>query len=169
MVAASSAVGDTLRELATECGLEFDDENSAVIDHLNYDVSDEGKVSLWWNKFKLNLFYNNYETSDVCVRMVFVWEETGVPAGNPPVWLGDHITIIYKGSFKSWTIHSNLKVNSVFFFKGFMMFSSITILFNLGFWDLSVYYGFLLIKVIWYFLSCNCVIFIWIINVFVFL
>jgi len=47
MVAASSAVGDTLRELATECGLEFDDENSAVIDHLNYDVSDEGKVSLW--------------------------------------------------------------------------------------------------------------------------
>ncbi|WAR14551.1 OST48-like protein [Mya arenaria] len=43
MVAASSAVGDPLRELATECGLEFDDENTAVIDHLNYDVSDEGK------------------------------------------------------------------------------------------------------------------------------
>jgi len=28
--------------------------------------------------------------TDVCVRMVFVWEETGVPWGNPPVWLGDH-------------------------------------------------------------------------------
>ena len=27
--------------------------------------------------------------TDVCVRMVFVWEETGVPRGNPPVWLGD--------------------------------------------------------------------------------
>jgi len=23
--------------------------------------------------------------TDVCVRMVFVWEETGVPGGNPPV------------------------------------------------------------------------------------
>ncbi|XP_045163066.2 dolichyl-diphosphooligosaccharide--protein glycosyltransferase 48 kDa subunit-like [Mercenaria mercenaria] len=43
MVAASSAVGDPLRELATECGLEFDDEKTAVIDHLNFDVSDEGK------------------------------------------------------------------------------------------------------------------------------
>ena len=31
--------------------------------------------------------------TDVCVRMVFVWEETGVPGGNSPVWLGDHMTI----------------------------------------------------------------------------
>ena len=31
--------------------------------------------------------------TDVCVRVVFVWEETGVPGGNPPVWLGDHMTI----------------------------------------------------------------------------
>ena len=31
--------------------------------------------------------------TDVCVRMVFVWEETGVLGGNPPVWLGDHMTI----------------------------------------------------------------------------
>ena len=31
--------------------------------------------------------------TDVCVRKVFVWEETGVPGGNPPVWLGDHMTI----------------------------------------------------------------------------
>ena len=23
--------------------------------------------------------------TDVCVQMVFVWEETGVPGGNPPV------------------------------------------------------------------------------------
>ena len=30
---------------------------------------------------------------DVCVRMNFVSEETGVPGGNPPVWLGDHMTI----------------------------------------------------------------------------
>ena len=31
--------------------------------------------------------------TDVCVWMVFVWEEIEVPGGNPPVWLGDHITI----------------------------------------------------------------------------
>ena len=30
---------------------------------------------------------------DICFRVVFVWEETGVPGGNPPVWLGDHMTI----------------------------------------------------------------------------
>ena len=28
--------------------------------------------------------------TDICVRMVFVWEETGVPGGNPP---DDHMTI----------------------------------------------------------------------------
>ena len=31
--------------------------------------------------------------TNVCVRMVFVWEETWVPGGNPPVWLGAHMTI----------------------------------------------------------------------------
>ena len=31
--------------------------------------------------------------TDVCVQMVFVWEENGVPGGNQPVWLGDHMTI----------------------------------------------------------------------------
>ena len=31
--------------------------------------------------------------TDVCVRMVFVGEETGVPGGNPPAWLGDHMTL----------------------------------------------------------------------------
>jgi len=40
--------------------------------------------------FKLDLFYNDYELimlvgTDVCVRMVLVWEETGVHGGNPPV------------------------------------------------------------------------------------
>ena len=33
-----------MRELATECGVEFDEEKSAVIDHLNYDIADDGKV-----------------------------------------------------------------------------------------------------------------------------
>lgn len=38
--------GDPLRELATECGVEFDEEKTAVIDHLNFDVADQGKVRL---------------------------------------------------------------------------------------------------------------------------
>lgn len=36
--------GDPIRELATECGVEFDYEKTAVIDHLNFDVKDQGKV-----------------------------------------------------------------------------------------------------------------------------
>ena len=31
--------------------------------------------------------------TDDCVPVVFMWEETRVPGGNPPVWLGDHMTI----------------------------------------------------------------------------
>lgn len=43
LVAGSSSSGDSLRELASECGFEVDEENAAVIDHLNYDeVSDLG-------------------------------------------------------------------------------------------------------------------------------
>ncbi|KAM7311350.1 dolichyl-diphosphooligosaccharide--protein glycosyltransferase 48 kDa subunit [Ixodes scapularis] len=43
LAAASSSVGDVMRELANEVGFEIDEEGSYVIDHLNYDVSDEGK------------------------------------------------------------------------------------------------------------------------------
>lgn len=42
LVAGSSQSGDALHELASECGFEVDEEGSAVIDHLNYDVSDNG-------------------------------------------------------------------------------------------------------------------------------
>lgn len=42
LVGGSSASGEALRELATECGFEVDEEGAAVIDHLNYDVSDLG-------------------------------------------------------------------------------------------------------------------------------
>jgi len=32
--------------------------------------------------------------TDVCVRVIFLWEKTGVPSGNPaPARLGDHLTI----------------------------------------------------------------------------
>ncbi|XP_055607583.1 dolichyl-diphosphooligosaccharide--protein glycosyltransferase 48 kDa subunit [Uranotaenia lowii] len=46
LVAGSSSAGDALRELASECGFEVDEENAAVIDHLNYDVSDAGDHTL---------------------------------------------------------------------------------------------------------------------------
>lgn len=42
LVAGSSVSGDALRELASECGFEMDEEGASVIDHLNYDVSDTG-------------------------------------------------------------------------------------------------------------------------------
>ncbi|XP_075882604.1 dolichyl-diphosphooligosaccharide--protein glycosyltransferase 48 kDa subunit [Nelusetta ayraudi] len=46
LVAASSDIGDPLRELGSECGIEVDEEKTAVIDHHNYDVSDPGEHSL---------------------------------------------------------------------------------------------------------------------------
>uniref|UniRef100_A0A8C6H4L8 Dolichyl-diphosphooligosaccharide--protein glycosyltransferase 48 kDa subunit n=1 Tax=Mus spicilegus TaxID=10103 RepID=A0A8C6H4L8_MUSSI len=46
LVAASSDIGDPLRELGSECGIEFDEEKTAVIDHHNYDVSDLGQHTL---------------------------------------------------------------------------------------------------------------------------
>uniref|UniRef100_A0A0A9ZDN9 Dolichyl-diphosphooligosaccharide--protein glycosyltransferase 48 kDa subunit n=1 Tax=Lygus hesperus TaxID=30085 RepID=A0A0A9ZDN9_LYGHE len=46
LIAGSSLSGDALRELASECGFEIDEEGAAVIDHLNYDVSDGGSHTL---------------------------------------------------------------------------------------------------------------------------
>ncbi|XP_003783876.1 dolichyl-diphosphooligosaccharide--protein glycosyltransferase 48 kDa subunit [Otolemur garnettii] len=46
LVAASSDIGDPLRELGSECGIEFDEEKTAVIDHHNYDISDLGQHTL---------------------------------------------------------------------------------------------------------------------------
>jgi len=43
LVAGSANMGDMLRELASECGFEVDEDGSAVIDHHNYDISDKGK------------------------------------------------------------------------------------------------------------------------------
>ena len=42
LVAGSSHSGDALRDLASECGFELDEEGSSVIDHMNYDISDVG-------------------------------------------------------------------------------------------------------------------------------
>ena len=46
LVAVNENVGDAIRELAVECGLEIDEEGAQVIDHLNYDLSDDGSHTL---------------------------------------------------------------------------------------------------------------------------
>lgn len=46
LVAASPSTSDLIREIASECGFEVDDDGAAVIDHLNYDVKDAGKHTL---------------------------------------------------------------------------------------------------------------------------
>lgn len=46
LVAASSEVGDVLRDLGMEVGVELDERDTAVIDHLNYDVKDKGDHTL---------------------------------------------------------------------------------------------------------------------------
>ena len=45
LVAANSDIGEPLRDLASECGIEFDEEGTAVIDHLHHDIADEGQVN----------------------------------------------------------------------------------------------------------------------------
>lgn len=46
LVAASSEVGDILRDLGMEVGLELDERGTSVIDHLIYDVKDSGDHTL---------------------------------------------------------------------------------------------------------------------------
>nr|XP_054769099.1 dolichyl-diphosphooligosaccharide--protein glycosyltransferase 48 kDa subunit-like [Lytechinus pictus] len=46
LVAGNADIGEPLRELGSNCGLEFDEEGTSVIDHLNYDVKDEGYHTL---------------------------------------------------------------------------------------------------------------------------
>jgi len=46
LIAGSSQTGDVLREIATECGFEADEEGNSVIDHFNFDVKDEGQHTL---------------------------------------------------------------------------------------------------------------------------
>ncbi|KAF7492395.1 Dolichyl-diphosphooligosaccharide--protein glycosyltransferase 48 kDa subunit [Sarcoptes scabiei] len=43
LVAVNENVGEAVRELAIECGVEIDEEGAQVIDHFNYDIEDEGK------------------------------------------------------------------------------------------------------------------------------
>jgi len=46
VMSASSDIGDPIKEIAAEVGIEIDDEGTSVIDHMNYDVSDVGDHDL---------------------------------------------------------------------------------------------------------------------------
>ena len=36
--------GTPIKELGSECGIEFDEEKTLVLDHHNFDTSDDGQV-----------------------------------------------------------------------------------------------------------------------------
>jgi len=42
LAGADSSIGEPIREFAAECGVEYDEERTAVIDHHNADISDKG-------------------------------------------------------------------------------------------------------------------------------
>lgn len=46
VVVAGPNVGESIRELGSDCGVEFDEENTFVIDHFNFDKKDSGLHSL---------------------------------------------------------------------------------------------------------------------------
>jgi len=46
LIAANSNLADPVREIASECSIEFDDSETFVIDHFNYDSSDSGSHTL---------------------------------------------------------------------------------------------------------------------------
>jgi oligosaccharyltransferase complex subunit beta len=45
LIAGDSTIGDAIRDFGYECGVEFEEAGTFVIDHLNFDVSDEGAHS----------------------------------------------------------------------------------------------------------------------------
>lgn len=52
LVAADLRIGDALRDLATENGFEYDEDKTAVIDHLNYDTVLVGRTFHHCNIFR---------------------------------------------------------------------------------------------------------------------
>ena len=46
VMSASTEIGDPIKEIASEVGIEIDDEGTSVIDHMNYDASDAGHHNL---------------------------------------------------------------------------------------------------------------------------
>lgn len=62
-------LGDPIRELGSECGVEFDEEKTAVIDHINHDISDLDQVT---HSYLLYIFHVHVVTTKVEIRMVMI-------------------------------------------------------------------------------------------------
>ena len=50
-MAASSNIGEAIRDLATETGFEFDEADTALIDHFNYDSKLVGLILYFFLEF----------------------------------------------------------------------------------------------------------------------
>ena len=84
LVAANSDIGEPLRDLASECGIEFDEEGTAVIDHLHHDIADEGQVNSHhvFDTFKTySSFYSNLAVCHQVLSNYFIIFST------PALWL----------------------------------------------------------------------------------
>lgn len=104
-VAADSSIGDPLRELAAECGVEYDEERTAVIDHHNVDVSDKGSHT------KIVVDSNNLIKADIIVGKVdapLLFKGVGmvVDSENPLV------LPILKGTATCYTYFPDEKIDS---------------------------------------------------------
>ena len=64
LIAGNSNTGEVLREIASECGFEVDEEGTYVIDHLNFDAKDTGHHTLVVSESK-NLIKSDLITGGV--------------------------------------------------------------------------------------------------------
>jgi len=114
LVAANSNVGDAIRELATECGVEIDEEGAHVIDHLNYDVSDEGQHTLIVAD-SANLLYAQTIVGDKKSIGPVLFRGIGMVSDqNNPLVLD-----ILLASSTAYSYDPNKKITEVLFFSNF--------------------------------------------------
>jgi len=82
LIAGNSNLGEVLREMASEVGFEADEEGTTVIDHLNYDIKDEGKHNLVIAK---NLIKSDKITGGVTAPLLYRGVGLLVDQENPLV------------------------------------------------------------------------------------
>jgi len=84
LIAGNSNLGEVLREIASEVGFEADEEGTSVIDHLNYDIKDEGKHTLIIADSK-NLIKSDKITGGVAAPLLYRGVGLLVDQENPLV------------------------------------------------------------------------------------
>jgi oligosaccharyltransferase complex subunit beta len=84
LIASNSNTGDVLREIASECGFEVDEEGTSVIDHHVYDAKDEGKHTLIAVE-AANLIKSDLISGGVAAPLLYRGTGLLADAGNPLV------------------------------------------------------------------------------------